>query len=437
MIPIEIDIIATRWILLVNVPVSPVEIREDMKRERFNSYYITAQYYYIFMSTFFRFVAGIMILQACTGNTTTTTTQQPAPILTGAAQMDKYLPLLEGKSIGLCVNHTSLIGDSHLVDTLVSKKVKVSKIFTPEHGYRGTADAGELISNDTLSIIPVISLYGKNKKPSLEQLKDIDMMLFDLQDVGTRFYTYISTMHYVMEACAAAGIPVVILDRPNPNDFIDGPMLDTAFRSFVGMHEIPALHGLTVGELAQMINGEYWLADSLQCDLTVIPVANWQHGQAYELPVAPSPNLPNQQAINWYPTLCFFEGSIVSIGRGTPFPFQVVGNPDYPDITFSFTPTSGPGSKYPKHQDIRCYGQDLRTVTPPKGKIDISLIINWYQTLDREEFFTDYFNTLAGTDQMMQMILDGNSEEEIRESWQKGLEGFKEIRKQYLLYQDY
>jgi uncharacterized protein YbbC (DUF1343 family) len=353
----------------------------------------------------------------------------------GAARMDLYKEQLQGKKIGLCVNHTSIIDHTHLVDTLVNLGYNIQKIYTPEHGFRGKADAGELIANDTIGAIPVVSLYGKNKKPSQEQLSGINLMIFDMQDVGTRFYTYISTMHYVLEACAEAGVPVLILDRPNPNDFIDGPVLDTAFRSFVGMHPIPTVHGLTIGELAQMINRESWLADSLQCDLSVIPVANWQHGQPYQLPIAPSPNLPNQQAILWYPTLCFFEGTIVSIGRGTDFPFQVLGNPHFPDSIFTFTPQSGPGSKWPKHQDVKCYGWDLREKTSPRY-IDLEIIQQWHAKLKEKEFFTNYFNTLAGTDQLQAMILEGQSAEEIRNSWQNELEAYQKMRKQYLLYKD-
>jgi uncharacterized protein YbbC (DUF1343 family) len=430
------EMIATRWMLLVKVPVSPVEILADMKRERFNSLYITKQYYYIIMSVILRSALVLVILSACAQKQPETADKGPVSLLVGAERMYEYLPLLQGKNVGLCVNHTSMVGSTHLLDTLLASDINIGAIYTPEHGFRGTADAGELIEDGTTGAnIPVISLYGKNRKPSQDQLAGMDVVIFDIQDVGTRFYTYISTMHYVMEACAEARIPVIVLDRPNPNDFIDGPMLDTAFRSFVGMHPIPVVHGLTVGELANMINAEYWLADSLQCDLTVVPVANWSHGQKYTLPIAPSPNLPNQQAINWYPTLCFFEGTHVSVGRGTAFPFQVTGSPIYTDTTFSFTPRSGPGAKYPKHQDITCFGIDMRNKPAPQ-QLDIALIQHWYKSLDKEEFFKRYFQTLSGTDQFQRQIEEKVPEDEIRANWEAGLAAYKVLRKKYLLYEE-
>jgi uncharacterized protein YbbC (DUF1343 family) len=357
--------------------------------------------------------------------------EDPVP---GANQIDTYLSMLKGKRIGLCVNHTSLIANSHLVDTLQSLDIDVVKVFTPEHGFRGQADAGEKVADESIDELQIFSLYGKNKKPTADQMKGIDLMIFDMQDVGTRFFTYISTMHYLMEACAENDVPLLILDRPNPNDYIDGPTLDSAFKSFVGMHPIPAVHGLTVGELAQMINGENWLGSS-SCDLKVVAAKNWSHGAPYLLPVKPSPNLPNQQAINWYPTLCFFEGSYFTVGRGTAFPFQVVGAEDFPDTTFSFTPISRPGAKYPKFRDTKCYGLDLRKVKPQKA-IDLRLIKDIYARSDTSRFFTSYFNTLAGTDLLMNQIRNGLSEEEIRLSWKEDLENYIALREKYLLYPD-
>ncbi|OYX16316.1 MAG: hypothetical protein B7Z16_11680, partial [Algoriphagus sp. 32-45-6] len=288
-------------------------------------------------------------------------------VLVGAEQAQIYLPLLKGKKVGLVGNQTSILPQSenkHVVDFLLESGVQVKKVFVPEHGFRGTADAGEKVDNsvDQKSGLPIISLYGNNKKPSAEQIKDLDVVIFDLQDVGTRFFTYISTMHYVMEACAEQGKKVIIFDRPNPNGgYIDGPMLKPGFESFVGMHNIPIVHGLTVGELAQMINGEKWLKGGLTVDLEVIPVANWTHAQPYSLPVKPSPNLPSDLAIKLYPSTCFFEGTVMSLGRGTYDPFQMYGYPDPKFGTFTFKPVSIDGmSKTPPHQDKLCYGVDLR-----------------------------------------------------------------------------
>lgn len=378
-------------------------------------------------------LAGVLLLQC--QSPSEDSNNQTQVIIPGAHQIDQYDDLIRGKRLGLCVNHTSLVNNTHLVDTLLSLDYDLQKIYTPEHGYRGTADAGEIVANDKLDQLEVISLYGKNKKPTATQLAGIDVMIFDLQDVGTRFFTYISTMHYLMEACAEANIPLIILDRPNPNDFIDGPVLDTAFRSFVGMHPIPIVHGLTVGELAKMIQGERWLSQEKSPDLTVISVKNWKHGVPYELPVKPSPNLPNQNAINWYPTLCFFEGTTLSVGRGTAFPFEVIGSPLYPDSSFSFTPISTAGAKYPKLENQLCYGIDFRQQTPPRF-IDLDLLISVYHKMEGNDFFNGYFNTLAGNDELQERIKKQVDAATIRNSWQPGLEAYRQLRLKYLIYPD-
>jgi uncharacterized protein YbbC (DUF1343 family) len=381
------------------------------------------------MSNFAAIFFSFLLVLSCAN----TKEEQLKEIVPAANRLNSYLQQLENKNIALTVNHTSMVGKRHLVDTLLDLGINISTIMSPEHGYRGTADAGELIENQSTDKIPIVSLYGKNKKPQVDQLKDIDLMVFDMQDVGTRFYTYISTMHYIMEACAENNIEVLILDRPNPNSQIDGPVLDTAYRSFVGMHSIPVLHGMTVGELALMINAEGWLKNGITCKLKIIPVGNYKHQATYKLPVQPSPNLPNQQAVNWYPSLCFFEGTTMSIGRGTDFPFQVVGHPSYSDTTFSFLPISRNGAKYPKHQDQVCYGIDLRKVQAPK-QIDLQLLIEMYENSDKNTFFNAYFNTLAGTDELRNQIVAGWTVEEIRAGWQPKLDAFKAKRKQYLLY---
>ncbi|WP_245576734.1 exo-beta-N-acetylmuramidase NamZ family protein [Eisenibacter elegans] len=357
----------------------------------------------------------------------------------GAARMDLYLPLLQGKRVGLVVNHTSLVNQTHLVDTLLSLQVEVKKIFVPEHGFRGDADAGESVSStvDSRTGLPIVSLYGKTKKPSPAQLEDIDLMIFDIQDVGTRFYTYISTMHYVMEACAEQDKIVLVFDRPNPNgDYIDGPICEPAFRSFVGMHPIPIVHGLTVGELALMINGENWLKTEKTCELYVVPVKHYARWQPYTLPVKPSPNLPNQHAIRWYPSLCLFEGTVMSVGRGTYFPFQVLGYPMAGMGSFEFVPQSIQGmAKQPKHQDKRCYGVDLRYIQPEKA-LDLDYLISFYKKYpEPSRFFNNYFDTLAGTAKLRQQIQAGMSAKAIRESWQKPLAEYQQVRQKYLLYQ--
>ncbi|NMM50226.1 DUF1343 domain-containing protein [Flammeovirgaceae bacterium KN852] len=361
---------------------------------------------------------------------------------TGAERTTEYFPLLKNKSVGLVVNASSLIGSTHLIDTLLASGIKVKKIFAPEHGLRGTADAGEIVKDgkDLKSGLPVFSLYGKNKKPSQDLLKDLDVIIFDIQDVGVRFYTYISTMHYIMEACAEANIPLMILDRPNPNGhYVDGPVLDPKFKSFVGMHPIPVVHGLTVAELARMINGEGWLNNSDQCALQIIQMSGYNHKMKYSLPVKPSPNLPNSISIAWYPTLCLFEPTMISIGRGTYEPFQIYGAPVKDFGPFTFTPVSIDGmSKYPKHENAECYGYDLRSEALPT-EINISLIINAYNKYpDKNSFFTseDFFIKLSGTDLLLNQIKTGQSAEQIKESWKNDLDSYKIMRSRYLLYKD-
>ena len=359
-------------------------------------------------------------------------------LILGAARTDMYLPKINGKKVGLLINHTSIVGEIHLIDFLLQKGISIEKIFAPEHGFRGKADAGEKIDNeiDPKTGIPVVSIYGKNRKPTSEMLAGLDLVIFDIQDVGTRFYTYISSMHYMMEACAENEVKMIVFDRPNPNGhYIDGPIREAEFKSFVGMHPIPVVHGLTVGELARMINGEGWLEGGLKCDLQVIAMDNYNHSDEYSLPVKPSPNLPNDHSIYLYPSLCFFEGTKMSIGRGTHFPFQVIGYPDEKFGKFSFTPESIEGmAKHPRLEGQKCYGVDLRNSGRP-DKLDLNYVIEFYKLWEDEEpFFTKYFNTLAGTDELRKQIEEGVSEDEIRKSWLSDLEKYKSMRRRYLLY---
>lgn len=363
-------------------------------------------------------------------------------IKVGADQFDKLLPLLKNKSVALVVNHTSCLTDgTHLLDALLSNNVKVAKIFAPEHGFRGDADAGEQVADgkDIKSGLPLVSLYGKNKKPSAEMLRGVDVVIFDIQDVGARFYTYISTMHYVMEGCAENNKELIVLDRPNPHDYVDGPILETPYKSFVGMHPIPVLHGLTVGELAQMINGEGWLAGKVKCNLKIITLEGWKHGDPYSLPIKPSPNLPNDQSIKLYASLCFFEATKVSVGRGTYDPFQVIGYPSSKFGKFTFTPVSLPGfEKNPLQKDKLCYGYDLRKIEFDKG-LTLSYLIDFYKKSGQgAAFFSSpkFMNALSGTNKLQRQIVAGQSEEAIRKTWQKGLNEYKLMRKKYLLYND-
>ena len=356
-------------------------------------------------------------------------------IIVGAERTNKYIPLLDGKNVAIVGNQTSMIVDKHLVDSLIIRNVNIVKVFAPEHGFRGIEDAGKKI-NDGIDIktgVNIISLYGKNKKPSNDQLKDVDIILFDIQDVGVRFYTYISTLHYVMESAAENDIKIIVLDRPNPNGhYIDGPIREDGFQSFVGIHPIPIVHGMTIGEYAQMINGEKWI--SSECNLTVIKMENYNHNLQYDLPIKPSPNLPNSKSINLYPSLCLFEGTTISIGRGTKFPFQHFGSP-FLQSSYSFIPISGEGSKYPKYENQICYGFDLRYQDTYYDKLNLDWIIYCYKnTNNQEKFFNDFFDKLAGTDQLKKQIISGKTSEEIRLSWKKDLEKFKITRKKYLLY---
>lgn len=371
----------------------------------------------------------------------TLTAQQ---VRTGAEQMERLLPLLKEKQIALVVNQTSRVGETHLLDTLIASGIQIKKVFAPEHGFRGDADAGETVRNgkDIRTGVPILSLYGKNKKPAAEQLRDVDLVLFDIQDVGARFYTYISTMHYVMEACAENGKQMLITDRPNPCDYVDGPVRRQGLKSFVGMHAIPILHGCTVGELAQMINGEGWLANGNRCRLTILPVEGWQHGQPYSLPVKPSPNLPNDQAIALYPSLCPFEGTAVSVGRGTHYPFQVIGSPDIRVSSFRFKPEALEGfDKNPMYKGQYCYGNNLRSTAAPKG-FSLKYVIAYYQAYRNlgkaDKFFTrpEWFDLLIGNRTVRQQIIKGLDEEGIRAGWQEELEAYRKMREKYLIYPD-
>ena len=362
----------------------------------------------------------------------------------GAWHTEAYLPLLKGKRVGLVVNQTSTIGKTHLVDSLISLGVNVVTLFTPEHGLRGVVEAGAHINDsiDAITGVKIVSLYGQKKAPGVADLKEIDILIFDIQDVGARFYTYISTLYVIMKPMAEAGIPLLLLDRPNPNGhYIDGPLLDTVkYKSFVGMLPIPVVHGMTMGELAQMINGEKWIP--MACTLTVIPCRNYDHTMAYELPARPSPNLPNQRSIMLYPGICFFEGTVMSLGRGTTMPFQVVGHPDYPDHAFSFTPVSTTAAKNPPLKDKLCFGIDLSHLDVDslfhQRKIDLSILLKCYAVMDKGTFFNaSWFDTLAGNSSLREAITAGWSEEQIRESWRADLQKFNERRKVYLLYPDF
>jgi uncharacterized protein YbbC (DUF1343 family) len=363
-------------------------------------------------------------------------------LLVGAEQPEKYMPLLKGKSVALVVNQTSMVKDVHLVDYLLDNAIDVKVIFAPEHGFRGGADAGEQIENsvDKRTGLKVVSIYGENKKPTTEQLQGVDIVVFDIQDVGCRFYTYISTLHYVIEACAENGKELLVLDRPNPNgSYIDGPVLEPEFSSFVGMDPIPIVHGCTIGELATMINREGWCKNSVKAELNVITVSGYSHKMRYSLPVKPSPNLPNDLSIQLYPSLCFFEATSVSVGRGTLFPFQVLGYPNKKYGTFSFKPVRIEGmSKYPLHKDLICYGSDLRNMENAPG-FTLAFFMDWYRRFEKEDdFLTNerWFNLLAGTDRLIESIRAGKTETEIRKEWEDDLTRYTEIRKKYLLYPD-
>lgn len=371
---------------------------------------------------------------------------QNEKIIVGAEQTSLFVPILLHKNIAIVANHSSTIGTVHLVDSLKNLKIKIKKIFCPEHGFRGEGDAGEFISNhnDKKSGLPVISLYGSHKKPTVKDLKGIDVVIFDMQDVGVRFYTYISTMHYVMEACAEQNITLIVLDRPNPNGFyVDGPMLDTSYSSFVGLHPVPLVHGMTIGEYAKMINGEKWLKNGVECNLKVIPCKNYSHKLMYTLPTRPSPNLPNQTAVYLYPSLGLFEGTTISVGRGTDYPFQVFGHPLLPNKGFSFIPTEKIGaSKNPPFKNEQCYGVDLRDFSSDYFRDNHCINLDWllyaYNMFsDKKTFFNNFFNNLAGSGELKKQIIQGLDAESIRKTWAEPIESFKKVRKKYLLYPDF
>ncbi len=364
-------------------------------------------------------------------------------IITGAELSERYLPLLNGKRVGLVVNNTSKVNDKHLVDFLLENHVHLVKIFAPEHGFRGDVSAGGEVEDglDTKTGLPVLSLYGKNKKPTAEHLAGLDVIIFDIQDVGCRFYTYISTLHLVMEACAENGVPLIVFDRPNPNgDYVAGPVRKKGFESFVGMDPIPIVHGCTIGELAQMINEEGWLLTKNKCELTIIPVKNYNHSMRYSLPEKPSPNLPNDLAVRLYPSLCFFEATSVSVGRGTDFPFQVLGGLHEDLGDFEFVPNSIPGvAVNPLNNGKKCYGVDLRKLENIPH-FTLKYFLDFYKKYENEEEFLtneSWLNLLAGTDELIKQIREGKSEQEILKSWQPELVKFKELRKKYLLYPDF
>lgn len=421
----------------------------------------------------FLFISLLLILVGCSttkNNVVSNTDKKPLPsstntkdrkFKTGAENFESYLPLLKDKRVGIVTNQTGIFKsipiiehrssslyptenkgsiNISIVDYLLEQNINLQKIYAPEHGFRGTADAGELIvdGKDTKTNLPIISLYGNNKKPKPEQLEGIDILVFDLQDVGARFYTYISSLHYVMEACAENNIPLLVLDRPNPNgSVIDGPILEKEHKSFVGMHEIPVLHGMTIGEYAKMINGEKWLKDGLQCNLTVIPCLNYSRDMKYSLPVKPSPNLPNDQSINLYASLCFFEGTNVSLGRGTEKQFQIYGSPFLPEseFDFSFTPKPNFGAKDPVHNGKLCFGEDLTEIRKV-NRLELKWLLKAYEnTADKTVFFNDFFTKLAGTKKLREQIEARITEKEIRKTWQEGLEQFKEMRSKYLIYE--
>ncbi|MCL4145723.1 UNVERIFIED_CONTAM: hypothetical protein GTU68_025833 [Idotea baltica] len=382
--------------------------------------------------------------------------QGDSTIVVGANQIENYLSLLQGKRVGIVANQTSVIflknkqiatsrtlrNDNyiHIIDSLLTLKINIKKVFAPEHGFRGKADAGELIKDgvDTKTGLPIISLHGKNKKPTKEQLEGLDIIIFDIQDVGVRFYTYISTLHYIMEACAEQNIPILILDRPNPNGhYIDGPTLEIENKSFLGMHPIPLVHGMTIGEYAQMINGENWLDNDAQCLITIIPVKNYTHNTFYSLPIRPSPNLPNDWAIKLYPSLGLFEGTNINAGRGTEFQFQRYGAPflNSETMTLTYTPQANFGAKYPKHKGELCYGEDLSNAIA-KDEMTLKWVIKAYEhTTDKSLFFlTDGFTKHAGTNKLQKQIEAGLSEEEIKNTWKDGLERFRKTREKYLIY---
>ncbi len=382
------------------------------------------------MKRLFLFIGWMWMVVTCDA--------QSNKVMTGADQLDLLLPSLTGKRVALIVNQTSVVKKTHLADTLKSRGVNIVKVFAPEHGFRGNAADGEPV-NDTIDLktgIPLLSLYGKSHKPKPQQLTDVDILIFDVQDVGARFYTYISTLTWVMEACAENGKTLIVLDRPNPNgNYVDGPILQPAFKSTIGLHPIPIVHGLTIGEIAGMINGEGWLEGKKKCSLEIVKLKNWKHADEYSLPIRPSPNLPNDQAVRLYPSICLFEGTVISLGRGTPMPFQVLGSPELKNMPFQFTPVAIKGfSIRPPLENKLCYGVDLRSV-PVERKLDLSYLFKFYQAFpDKEKFFTNYFEKLVGNKELREQIKQGMTEDQIRATWKSDLDSYKEKRKKYLLY---
>ena len=372
------------------------------------------------------------------------TAETHSQVMVGADQTPDYLPLLTGKRVAVVANQTSVIGDIHLVDSLLRLNIDIRRVFGPEHGFRGKADAGEHLANniDAATGLPVVSLYGKHRKPTAADMDSLDLVVFDIQDVGVRFYTYISTLHYVMEACAENNVPLLVLDRPNPNGFyVDGPVLDTArARSFVGMHPVPLVHGMTIGEYAMMLNGEHWLKNGEMCQLMVVKCRNYNHHTHYQLPIKPSPNLPTYRSVLLYPSLGLFEGTFMSVARGTDFPFEAIGHPDYNVAPFRFTPHSVEGAKYPPFKDVQCRGYDLRLVSTDSLEASVRINLKWlidsYEYfLSKPDFFNSFLDKLAGPE-LRKQIEKGMTEAEIRQSWQDGLRDFQQIRKKYLLYEE-
>ncbi len=363
-------------------------------------------------------------------------------VICAASRLNLYLPLIKNKKVAIVANQSSLINNTHLVDSLITHNVDIVKILCPEHGFRGKADAGEKVNNDidSKTKIPIISLYGSHKKPTNDDLKGIDIVLFDLQDVGTRFYTYISTLTYVMEACAEQSIPLLVLDRPNPNGyFIDGPILDKKYTSFVGLHPVPVVYGMTIGEYSKMVLGEKWINMYDSLDLKIIPLSNYNHNMIVKLATKPSPNLPNWQSVYLYPSLCFFEGTIMSVGRGTNYPFQIYGHPQFTIGSYVFTPVSLQGASKPPLEGKHCYGANLsgyaNNYIYNQNQINLTWLIGAYEIMhDKNDFFTNYFEKLSGTEDLRKQIETGFSEKEIRETWQPGLDNFRKIRSKYLLY---
>lgn len=401
------------------------------------------------INCFLIYLLSACILLACASPVSNYEKRYPGPqsskIIVGAERMDLYLYLLQNKSVAVVANQTSMVGASHLVDTLLSKGISIKKVFSPEHGFRGNADAGEKVKGykDKKTGLPIVSLYGDHHKPTKEDMDGIDVVVFDIQDVGVRFYTYISTMHYVMEACAEHGVKFLILDRPNPNGYyVGGPIMEKEYMSFVGLHPIPLVHGMTIAEYAKMINGQGWLENNLKCDIIHILCENYDHRSYYELPVRPSPNLPNMKAVYLYPSLGLFEGTYISVGRGTNHPFQCLGHPDMENAKFKFKPKSISGAKTPPFKGKECLGHDLRDFNDIILKNFKSIYLYWltgaYRDCpDKEGFFNTYFNKLAGNSTLQNQIKDGIDEDDIYKSWEGDLINFKRIRKGYLLYPDF